>query len=182
MKKLCITVILTIYTISQTRETPLPDKEIIVLRPKVDLSKLEDIDTVITDLVHLHPAFRNKVIDLMVLCNKEGIELKVSETYRSVSRQNKLRSYGSHVTTLVGGDSRHQHGLAIDVVPYRRHKLAWNESTLNRIGRLAEGLGLGWGGRWRKPYDPGHLEWKIKTEDLRAGILPHTPDTVKIPI
>lgn len=180
MKKLLITAVLMLCIISQTRETPLPKQDITIERPKVDLTQLEGVDTIITDLVHLHPAFRNKVIDLMVLCHKEGIELRISETYRSISRQNYLKAIGRHVTTLVGGDSRHQYGLAIDLIPYRRHKLAWNEATLHRIGTLGESIGLGWGGKWQTLYDPGHFEWKITTEELRGGMLPDIPDTLKI--
>lgn len=176
MTKLFISLLLVFGTIHIASEEPI-EQRIVVVRKKPDLTKLESMDTIVTDLSLLHPAFRNKVIDLLIECSRRGIKIHIQETYRSITRQNKLRKLGSTITTLSGSESRHQYGLAIDLVPYCQGTVCWDT-----VGRIGERLGLGWGGRWRRPYDPGHFEWKTTTEDLLSQRLPLKPDTIKIPI
>jgi hypothetical protein len=56
---------------------------------------------------------------------------------------------------------------AIDLCPfdeYQLHgpdKLMWNaaDPAWVEIGDVGEMLGLRWGGRWKNPHDPGHLEY-----------------------
>ncbi len=64
--------------------------------------------------------------------------------------------------------SKHQDGLALDIVPYEIYteasggdKLLWNETNpiWLRIGQIGEALGLRWGGRW-KQRDLGHFEYQ----------------------
>lgn len=55
---------------------------------------------------------------------------------------------------------------AIDLAPYELYqshgpdKVSWNTKhpAFRAIGEEAERLGLRWGGRWTRPYDPGHAE------------------------
>jgi hypothetical protein len=70
---------------------------------------------------------------------------------------------------------------AMDLCPYEifnahgPSKLNWNAHAWEWgvIGREAEALGLRWGGRWRVPFDPGHVEiwlpWRLqyKADELR---------------
>lgn len=179
MRKLCLVIVFLILTISANNKT-LPPQSYKEVEETVVLD--HSSTDIVNDLVYLHPAFRNKVLMLIIECHRQGIELKVNETWRSRALQNYYRSKGSRVTTLEGGKSRHQYGLAVDVVPYINGKLAWNRKTLSKVGKIGESLGLGWGGKWRRPYDPCHFEWKITTEELLTGILPDKPDTLLIPI
>lgn len=63
--------------------------------------------------------------------------------------------------------SKHLDGLAIDVCPYLEYsangpdKLNWDTSAKEWaiMGKIGESLGLRWGGRWKKPHDPGHFEY-----------------------
>lgn len=56
--------------------------------------------------------------------------------------------------------------LAMDICPYAQfeihgaNKLQWDASdpVWDKIGNLAESLGLRWGGRWQQ-RDMGHVEW-----------------------
>lgn len=62
-------------------------------------------------------------------------------------------------------DSPHLFGVAIDVVPIVNGKADFNNAVLfNRIGQIAESLGLEWGGRWKDLYPPNgdmpHIELK----------------------
>lgn len=63
---------------------------------------------------------------------------------------------------------------AMDIAPYEVYashgpdKIAWDTKNpaWGIIGEEAERVGLRWGGRWQKPFDPGHAEfllpWRVK--------------------
>jgi hypothetical protein len=132
----------------------------------------------ITDLDALHPAFREKIVALIEACRVKGIELAVVETYRTRAKQNEYRSMGRIYTRSGGGRSKHQYGLAVDVVPVVDSVAVWHNASLwKKVGIAGERLGLRWGGRWRHPYDPGHFEWTggVTTVALEAGAMPRVP-------
>lgn len=129
----------------------------------------------ITDLRSLHPVFREKVFKLIDICKRKGINLAIVEAFRTRSKQNEYKAMGTKFTRSAGGASKHQYGLAVDVVPIIDSVAVWNNKTLwKKIGVVGESLGLRWGGRWRSIYDPGHFEWTggMSTSDLAKGHLP----------
>jgi peptidoglycan L-alanyl-D-glutamate endopeptidase CwlK len=132
----------------------------------------------ICDLSALHPYFRDKIIELIANCREKGIELAVVETYRTVAKQNEYKQLGKIYTRSSGGRSRHQYGLAVDVVPVIDAVPSWhNEVVWKKVGVIGEKLGLRWGGRWRHPYDPGHFEWSggVTSAGMEAGNQPRVP-------
>ena len=132
----------------------------------------------ITDLSALHPFFRDRVIALIHRCKSKGIELSVVETYRTHAKQAEYKNMGRQYTRNGAGKSRHQFGLAVDVVPIVNGKAQWHNRYLwRRIGLIGEQLGLQWGGRWRSLYDPGHFEWTggLSSEELAEGKKPVVP-------
>lgn len=132
----------------------------------------------IADLEALHPFFRDKIIELINQCDKKGIKLAVVETYRTHAKQNEYKSMGRKYTRSGGGHSKHQYGLAVDVVPIVDSTAVWNNHALwKKIGTVGERLGLRWGGRWRHPYDPGHFEWTggLSSYHLAQGTFPAIP-------
>lgn len=135
------------------RKAPLIQKEVVC--KKIRTSEL------ISDMDLLQTNFRKKAQKLIDSCKSVGIELRVIETYRTYKRQDKLFNQKRRVTTLRGGQSNHQHGLAIDVVPVTNGKDCWNNYKLwNRIGLIGESLGMYWGGRFKRFYDAPHFEAK----------------------
>lgn len=73
---------------------------------------------------------------------------------------------------------------AIDLCPYDTYqlvgpdKLHWSDddspearAAFAAIGEEGERAGLRWGGRWRVPHDPGHLEW-LSPGERHADIPP----------
>ena len=62
--------------------------------------------------------------------------------------------------------------LALDICPYEvfqlhgPDKLKWDTSdpAWAKLGAIGEALGLRWGGRWARPYDPGHFEYLLDGE------------------
>jgi hypothetical protein len=134
--------------------------------------------TMITDINALHPYLRDQVKELIRQCKEKGIELAIVESYRTVAKQNEYKSMGKKYTRSVGGLSKHQYGLAIDVVPIIDSVAVWNNIAVwRKIGVTGEKLGLRWGGRWRHPFDPGHFEWSggLTGVQMSAGIYPHVP-------
>lgn len=132
----------------------------------------------IADLNSLHPYFRDRIAELVEVCKKQGIELAVVESYRTHAKQAEYFGMGRKYTRSKGGNSKHQYGLAVDVVPIIDGKAVWENHLLwKKIGVQGERLGLRWGGRWRAPYDPAHFEWSggITTTQLAKGMLPSIP-------
>ena len=133
----------------------------------------------ITDLNSLHPYFRDQVLNLIAKCRAKGIDLVVVETYRTHAKQHEYKTMGKKYTNSGAGRSKHQYGLAVDVVPVVDSVAVWNNTVLwRKIGVVGEKLGLRWGGRWRKPYDPGHFEWTggLSSSHLVNGKLPALPN------
>jgi hypothetical protein len=138
----------------------------------------------ICDLSALHPYFRDKVMELIAICKSKGIELAVVETYRTVAKQNEYKTLGKIYTRNVGGRSKHQYGLAVDVVPVIDSVPSWhNEGVWKKVGLAGEKLGLRWGGRWRHPYDPGHFEWSggVTAAAMEQGKTPQVPNPQNYP-
>ena len=138
----------------------------------------------IVDLQSLHPYFRDRIIELIKICHSKGIELAIVETYRTHTKQREYKSMGRRYTRSGPGSSKHQYGLAIDVVPMVDSTAQWNNITLwRKVGVIGERLGLRWGGRWRHPFDPGHFEWTggLGTYYLAQGVFPAIPKSSNYP-
>lgn len=132
----------------------------------------------IADLNSLHPYFRDKINTLIVNCKAKGIELAVVESFRTHAKQSEYYSMGKKYTRSAGGKSKHQYGLAVDVVPMINGEPQWDNTKLwVKVGVEGEKLGLRWGGRWKSPYDPAHFEWSggLTTTQLSTGALPSIP-------
>lgn len=134
--------------------------------------------TMIADLNALHPYFRDRIKLLIERCAEQGITLAVVETFRTHTKQNEYKMMGKKYTLSGAGKSKHQYGLAADVVPIVDSVAVWDNAVLwKKIGVIGEQLGLRWGGRWRKPYDPVHFEWTggLTATELSMGLLPTVP-------
>jgi hypothetical protein len=132
----------------------------------------------IADLKSLHPYFRDKISKLIVNCKAKGIELAIVESFRTHVKQAEYYKMGKKYTRSAGGKSKHQYGLAVDVVPMINGEAQWDNINLwKKVGVEGEKLGLRWGGRWKSPYDPAHFEWSggLTTTHLAAGIFPSIP-------
>jgi hypothetical protein len=132
----------------------------------------------IADLHSLHPYFRDRVVDLIKACKAQGIELAVVESFRTHAKQSEYFGMGRKYTRSKGGKSKHQYGLAVDVVPLVNGVAQWDDDRLwRRVGVIGERIGLRWGGRWKAPYDPAHFEWTdgTTTTHLSKGVFPVIP-------
>lgn len=138
----------------------------------------------IADLESLHPYFRDKVLQLIRICRSKGIELALVETYRTHAKQTEYRTMGRRYTRTKAGHSKHQYGLAVDIVPMIDSLPQWKNYRLwRKIGPIGEQLGLRWGGRWSRLYDPCHFEWTggLLSAELAKGKFPSVPKPDQYP-
>lgn len=138
------------------------------------------------DVSELRPGAREACDAHISACKAAGLDIFITETYRSQERQNELYAQGrtrpGKVVTWTLS-SNHTGRQAWDV-SFR--STGYNElSKFYRAGEIAESLGITWGGNWKK-QDLPHFEYKgskftmptarIEAEQLadaavRAGII-----------
>ncbi len=102
----------------------------------------------------------------------DGVDVKVISVLRSMEehRANLLKGVSSAVlsfhlprairTKVAPGDPDAMKSDACDLVLVKDGRITWDTSLegWQAIGHHAEAVGLEWGGRWKKPYDPGHVQ------------------------
>lgn len=109
-----------------------------------------------------HPELRPKLVRILGQLRAEGWPAKLFYTYRSPTTQAGLVAAGTgarqskHTATDAAGQPA---ARAADIVHATD---GWEGPQaapfFARLGELAEAEGLRWGGRWRNPYDPAHVE------------------------
>jgi hypothetical protein len=120
------------------------------------------------NLNDLAPECRPIFFEFLARLTEAGIQVQIINVLRNEAEQAANVARGVSQTM----NSRHlpqpPSGLshAIDVCPYAQYelhgpdKLEWSatDPAWQVIGRVAEALGLRWGGRWAM-RDMGHCEW-----------------------
>ncbi len=115
------------------------------------------------DWTLLDSEFRQRLLTVFKLMEKQGYQMALIEGYRSPGRQSQLAQLGPQVTNAGAYQSYHQYGFAADSAFFRNGKIViserdpWVMEGYRLYGRFAEATGLVWGGRWRM-MDYGHVE------------------------
>jgi len=113
----------------------------------------------------LQPQFREKVLELLAICEKNNLPARVFECVRTRARQDELYAQGRTlpgkvVTEAQGRDykSFHQWGLAVDIIRNDGYN-GWDNSDnfFDKLGALGESIGLVWGGRFKR-FDGPHFQ------------------------
>ena len=129
-------------------------------------------------LSDLHPKAREKALQWIDACKAAGIEVLIYCTYRDSKEQDDLYRIGrdipgKKVTNAKGGDSMHQHRVAWDAVPLLGGKPQWMAAALyQRMGEIAERLGIEWSGRWKGSMkETAHFQYTegLTLADFKAG-------------
>lgn len=126
---------------------------------------------------NLHPLLEFKILQLVSICENEGLKIKVTQGYRSKAEQDALYAQGRTkpgkiVTNAKGGYSMHNWGIAFDFCR-NDGKGAYNESGdfFTKVGKLGQSIGLEWGGSWKSFPDKPHFQlpdWGSTTQTLRT--------------
>ena len=144
------------------------------------------------DVADLHPHVRAMAEQLLDQAKAVGIPLAVTFTCRSLEQQAAFYAQGrtlpgSIVTNAKPGESFHNYGLALDVVPTELLALphwgdipphqARTDALWAKVGAIGKDIGFRWGGEFRSIRDRPHFEWSggLTIADLRRGLTPQTP-------
>lgn len=129
------------------------------------------------DLHQLNPLVKQNVELFLSFCKKKGLKVGISETYRTIERQDYLYSLGrtekgAIVTNAKGSSmsSYHQWGLAVDF--YQDQKgLEYECGFMEQVGMYGEQFGFEWGGRWKNFKDVAHLQmpFGLSIQELKGG-------------
>jgi len=125
--------------------------------------------------------FKPLAIEVLARLVERGICVLIVQTSRTVAEHQANLANGTSKTAhskhlprrlrrLVTRTADNDKADAIDLCPYAIYqlhgpdKLQWDDAdpAWAVIGELGEALGLRWGGRWKDPHDPGHLEYVFR--------------------
>lgn len=104
----------------------------------------------------LHPELRSTAKKFLNTLQQNNIGYEVISGFRTFPEQAELYKQGRSipgniVTRAKAGESYHNYGLAIDVIPED-----WN--NVHRIANIAESFGFEWGGDWDDFKDYPHFQ------------------------
>lgn len=116
-------------------------------------------------LEFLQPCFKHAVLGWMEKCGAAGLDVLVVSTFRDDEFQTKLYNQGRTtagriVTYARAGQSKHNHGLALDYCIMEGKRCDWDDvQGFTKAGIIAEECGLDWAGRWNgRMKELGHIE------------------------
>jgi peptidoglycan L-alanyl-D-glutamate endopeptidase CwlK len=127
----------------------------------------------------LRPEIRPMVDKFLAAVQAAGIDLLVTCTLRSFAEQTALYAQGRTapgyiVTKAKAGESAHNFGLAVDVVPIVNGKPEWvgSDPIWEQVGEMGEQAGLEWYGAVGQPFPElphfQHREWRLIAQQLEA--------------
>lgn len=149
--------------------------ELLKEAPKPTLNELryliEQKRAMSISLDDLRPEVRPMVDGFLTDCRAAGLNVLITCTSRTLPEQAALyaqgrTSPGAKVTNAKPGQSAHNYGLAIDVVPLINGKPDWNgdDPCWQILGQIGQARGLEWFGAPGSPYkeDPHfqHPGWR----------------------
>lgn len=122
------------------------------------------------DISALSPVAQRACRAFLRECEKEGLPVLITETYRSQVRQDYLYAQGrtraGKVVTWTR-NSRHTGRMAWDICKNVKGQEYADAAFFAACGRIAKRLGITWGGTWDTPDKP-HFEvtkdWKGEEE------------------
>lgn len=130
------------------------------------------------DITMCHPRLQNLAAQLVEECRKQGLIIKIGETFRTKEEQDELYAQGrtkpGKIITKAPGSSYssyHQWGTAFDF--YRNDgKGAYydNDGFFAKVGQIGVALGLEWGGNWKSIVDKPHFQlpdWGSTTAGIK---------------
>ena len=116
-------------------------------------------------LAQIHPTLAARIQTLLDNLTQLGFQVEVVQGLRTFAEQDALFAQGRTrpgmiVTRARGGQSNHNYGLAVDLVPFNNGQPNWQApmGTWMTIGSEAHKLGLEWGGDWKKFVDKPHIQ------------------------
>jgi len=137
------------------------------------------------DLNQLHPALRKGVNELIKRGREQGLQILVTQTYRSIAYQNQLfaqgrTSPGNIVTNARGGQSPHNFRYAFDICQNIRGR-EWEIPFFEKCAVIWRAMGGEWGGDWKTFVDRPHFQYTHGRTDSQVRAAGGLPDNAKMP-
>lgn len=117
------------------------------------------------NLATLEPVTAKLVRELLRRLQAENLNFKVTSGTRTFAEQTALYNQGrltkgDIVTKAKAGQSWHNFGVAADLTLFDKSgkRPKWDGAEYDRMGEIAQELGLEWGGSWRKFRDRPHVQ------------------------
>lgn len=125
----------------------------------------------IRDISELTPNAQKACNLFMAECKKQGLNVLITETYRSQERQNYLyeqgRTRNGKIVTWTK-NSRHTSRRAWDICKNVKGQEYSDSSFFKKCGEIAKKFNITWGGTWKTPDTP-HFEisenWNYKGDE-----------------
>ena len=129
-----------------------------------------DVTKACRDIKELTPQAQKACGLFLSECKKQGLNVLITETYRSQERQDYLyqqgRTRAGKVVTWTH-NSRHTSRRAWDVCKQVKGQEYSDATFFKQCGEIAKKLGITWGGTWQSSPDTPHFEistdWKAPT-------------------
>ena len=121
------------------------------------------------DINELNPVAQKACKLFLEECKKAGLDIFITETYRSQARQNYLYeqgrtrlydSKGNKVPIVTWTKSSNHTGRMAWDIAVNPPKSLYDTATLKKAGATAKNLGITWGGDWKDTPDLPHFEVK----------------------
>ena len=114
------------------------------------------------DINLLHPKAKELADKLKAECDKAGLPILITETWRTKAEQDGLYAQGRTksgkiVTNAKYPQSQHCWGTAFDFCKNVKGQEFSDSSFFTKVGKIAKSIGLEWGGDW-KFVDKPHLQ------------------------
>ena len=130
------------------------------------------------DITLCHPRLQTLAAELIKECAKQGLQIKIGETLRTVAEQDALYAQGrtkpgTIVTNAKGSSysSYHQWGTAFDFYRADGHGAYYDkDGFFTKVGKIGVTLGLEWGGNWKSITDKPHFQlpdWGSSTSGIK---------------
>ena len=113
------------------------------------------VTATIRDLNELIPYVRVNAEKWIAQCKAAGLDVRVSETYRSDARQAYLYAQGLSTVKTTGA---HGFRVALDFFFVEGGKTSYPAAKMAAAAQIAKALGFEWGGDWTSFKDMPHLQ------------------------
>jgi len=133
---------------------------------------MSSVTKICRSISELTPTAQKACNLFMQKCKDQGLNVLITETYRSQERQNYLyeqgRTRSGNVVTWTK-NSRHTSRRAWDIAKNVKGQEYSDSSFFKACGTIAKELGIIWGGTWKTPDTP-HFEigtdWEEPEEEI----------------
>ena len=122
----------------------------------------EDVTRACRDLNKLSPKGKQACELFLAECKKQGLNVLVTETYRSQARQTYLYEQGrtrpGRIVTNVEKVGYHNSGNAWDICKNVKGQEYSDNAFFSKCGAIAKSLNIEWGGYWKGFVDKPHFQ------------------------